>query len=88
MRALLALFLVLGGCDSRPRQWDAFIYPDAQSDDVNRINGFKSFELCQAAAQDQIARLPEPQKASYACGYMCGPNPDHPEIETCKEKRK
>lgn len=88
MKKALPLLLLMSACDNRPTQWDAFIYPDAQSDGLNRISGFKTFELCQAAAQDQIARLPQPEKASYACGYKCGPHPDHPEVESCKEKRK
>lgn len=88
MKRALLLLLLVTACDTRPNQWDAFIYPDAQSDEVNRINGFKTFELCQAAAQDQITKLPQPEKASYACGYKCGPNPDHPDIESCMEDRK
>jgi hypothetical protein len=87
--AALWLAILLAACDNRPKQWDAFVYPNIEgSDNFERISGFKTFELCQQAAIDRVRSLPEPEKAAYECGYMCGRNPDFPEFETCKETRK
>ena len=63
---------VVTGCDDRPRQWDAFIYPNFEgSDEYQTIRGFKTFELCQAAALDRIRQLPSPDGAQFECGYKC-----------------
>lgn len=46
-----AASLLVMGCDRRPDQWDAFVYPDANDLSVSeKIAGFKTFELCQDAA--------------------------------------
>lgn len=71
--AALVLLLGLAACDDRPRQWDAFIYPDFESSQAfERIDGFRSLELCRKAATDRIHNLKDPEKASYECGYRCG----------------
>lgn len=46
----------------------AYVYPDAhdQSNWV-RTDRFKTRRLCNRAAQESIARLPEPKKAAYKC---------------------
>ena len=78
---------LLFGCDSRPRQWDAFIYPDFEgAHDYETIRGFKSFELCRDAAQNRIQQLPEPSRAQYECGYKCEYRPGM-DINICKETR-
>lgn len=83
---LLAL-LLLAGCDDRPRQWDAFVYRDFErSDAYEKIAGFKSFKLCQAAATDRIRSLPQPDQAAFECGYMCRYDPNM-KINVCKETR-
>ena len=46
------------GCDNRPDQWDAFVYPNANDLTVNEtIRGFKTFELCQQAAMVGVALM-------------------------------
>lgn len=74
---VLALGLALVACDDRPRQWDAFVYPDSEgSDAYETIEGFRSLELCRKAAENRIRQLKEPEKADYECGYQCRFDPD------------
>ncbi len=69
---IISAALLLSGCDQRPDQWDAFIYPNANDLTVNEtIRGFKTFELCQQAAIDQLRSLPNPDGGDYECGYKC-----------------
>jgi hypothetical protein len=85
---LATALLMLVACDSRPDQWDAFIYPDFErSDRLERINGFKTFELCRGAALDRISELPDPSKAQFECGYRCGIQPGSGGLNICKETR-
>lgn len=83
-----AVWLTLCGCDHRPDQWDAFVYPDTS--DLNEVaitRGFKSFELCQQAAIEQMRRMPDPDGADYECGYRCEYRPSFG-FDVCKETRK
>lgn len=91
MKTVLPLLLVfLAGCDDRPRQWDAMIYleDDSSMEPYQAIRGFKTFELCQSAAIEQLSRLPQPEreKAYYDCGYMCRFDPQFGHT-ICKESR-
>ena len=79
--------VALAACDNRPDQWDAFIYPDVDNQQFERINGFKSFELCQQAAIDRIRSFREPDKADYECGYRCEFKPEYG-TNICKETEK
>lgn len=85
--ASIALFgLALAGCDDRPDQWDAFVsHGEGMADRQEVIRGFKSFELCQAAALDRVRDIGE--QAFYECGYKCGPNPKYGGMNVCKETR-
>ena len=87
-RALMVLVvLALASCDDRPNQWDAFIYSnDPSNDPLERIEGFKSFELCQKAAISRIKSLPDPSSAYYECGYKCRFEPKY-DMSICKETR-
>jgi hypothetical protein len=79
--------LLLGSCDDRPDQWDAYIYP---SDDLIRfeaIRGFKTFELCQRAAIDRLRLVRPDGGGSYECGYKCGPSARYGGMNLCKETR-
>ena len=62
------LFLLLASCDDTPGKWSAYVYPDAR-DQSNwvRTDRFKTRRMCNRAAQESIARLPEPKKAAYKC---------------------
>lgn len=76
-------------CDDRPRQWDAFVYPDRNDLSISEtIAGFKTFELCQRAAINRLRSLPDPDDGDYECGYMCEARPDLGGINVCKETRK
>jgi hypothetical protein len=87
-RATFAL-LILSGCDNRPDQWDAFVYPDRNDLTVSeKIAGFKTFELCQSAALQRLRSNPEPDSGDYECGYKCEPRADLDGISVCKETRK
>ena len=85
--SLLALSAV--GCDSRPDQWDAFIYPDRTDLTKHKeIKGFRTFDLCQQAAIGELGSLPDPDNGDYECGYKCQPPADLSGINVCKETRK
>jgi hypothetical protein len=43
--------------------------------------------MCRRTAKESIAALPDPAKASYACGYQCGSDPGSPDLNACKAKR-
>lgn len=89
MRLLALPLLLLAGCDSRPDQWDAFIYPDAADlSDFERIAGFKSFELCQRAAIDRMRSIQVESGGDYECGHKCEADPAIGGLNVCKETRK
>jgi hypothetical protein len=62
------LFLLLAGCDDTPGKWSAYVYPDAR-DTTNwvRTDRFKTRSMCEQAARESVAKLPEPKKAAYKC---------------------
>jgi hypothetical protein len=86
---LPSLLILLTACDDRPDQWDAFIYPDANDLRVNdTIRGFKTFELCQQAAIEQLRITRKADVGDYECGYQCGPSENFDGVNICKETRK
>jgi len=88
MRAAIIALLLLFGCDNRPNQWDAFVYPNANDLTIHeRIAGFKSFELCQEAAIDRLRRESDPDAGDYECGYKCERRSEFSGY-VCKETRK
>jgi hypothetical protein len=90
MRGLVVfMLLVLGACDSRPDQWDAFVYPNRNNLSIfDRISGFKTFELCQQAAIDRMRVIQEASGGDYECGYKCGMSPEFGGLNVCEETRK
>lgn len=84
----LGALLLLGGCDSRPNQWDAFIYPGDDLLTHEEITGFKTFELCQVAAQQHLRSLRPDGGGDYECGYKCAPLTPQSDTKLCKETRK
>lgn len=89
MRMAVFLLALLTGCDRRPDQWDAFIYPDAHDlSAFEQIKGFKTFELCQAAAIDRLRRVQKDGGGDFECGYKCAPAPGMDDLNICKETRK
>lgn len=89
MRHILAVVpvLLLAGCDDRPDQWDAVIYPGDDLIEFERIRGFKSFELCREAALDRLARLRPDGGGSFECGHKCEPYGSVGDLEVCEETR-
>jgi hypothetical protein len=84
-----AAVATLAGCgsDPRPDQWDAFVYPGDDLLTHETIRGFKTFELCQAAATERLAVLRTDGGGDYECGYKCGYEPGL-SGNVCKETRK
>jgi hypothetical protein len=70
--AVLAM-LALAGCDNRPDQWDAFLYNESDDGSITEytIKGFKTFELCQEAAQSELLRHGKGPVQDYECGHKC-----------------
>jgi hypothetical protein len=52
------------------------------------IKGFKTFELCQAAAQSELLRHGRGLNQDYECGYKCGPVAKYGGINVCRLTRK
>ena len=86
--AALAL-LALAGCDDRPDQWDAFLYNESDDGSVTEytIEGFKTFELCQRAAQSELLRHGKGPTQDYECGFKCEYRPGM-DLHVCEETRK
>jgi len=81
--------LALAGCDDRPQQWDAYIYPNRNDlTKHEKIAGFKTFELCRQAAINRLRAMPDPAGGDYECGYRCGPKEGFGDADLCKETRK
>jgi hypothetical protein len=88
-RILLAGMLLVAGCDKRPDQWDAFVYPDRENmERVETYRGFKTFELCQEAAIGRLRILRDPDGGDYECGYKCAPDESMGGLNVCKETKK
>jgi hypothetical protein len=83
-------FLALAGCDDRPNQWDAYLYNESDDDSITEysIEGFKTFELCQEAAQRELLRHGKGPVQDYECGYKCGPPAEYGGLNVCEETRK
>lgn len=79
--------VLVAGCNNRPDQWDAFIYPGDDLMAVDTVRGFKTFELCQEAAIDRLRDVRPDGGGSYECGHKCEYRADI-DINVCKETRK
>lgn len=84
--------LMLLGCDSdtRPDQWDAYIYSHSDDGSISEftIRGFKTFELCQQAAQSELLRHGRGSNQDYQCGFKCGPVAKYGGLNACRETRR
>jgi hypothetical protein len=59
---------LLASCDDTPGKWSAYVYPDARDPTKwERTDRFKTERMCRDAAREQIARLPQPNKAAFKC---------------------
>lgn len=85
---VLVSAMLLASCDSRPDQWDAYIYPGDDLVEVEKIRGFKTFEHCQAASIDRLRSLRPDGGGDYECGYKCEPLGGLGDLDLCKETRK
>lgn len=86
--ALLAL-LALAGCDQRPNEWKAFVYPNGADLTTHfEMPGFKTFEKCQQASINAIRGFGHADDADYECGFKCEPRAELGGINVCKETRK
>jgi hypothetical protein len=86
---LFVTALALAACDDRPKQWDAFVYPDAENLAAHEeIRGFTSFDHCQTAAINHLRQHHDADAGDYECGYRCGPAPGGLGGNLCEETRK
>lgn len=88
MRFGIAAIILLAGCNDRADQWDAFVYPGDDLLTHEEIRGFKSFELCQKAAQQRLRSLRPEGGGDYECGYRCEPLSAGSDMKLCEETRK
>ena len=67
-RYLLAPLFLLAACDDTPGKWSLYVYPDAgDRSNWQRTDRFKSEGMCRQAGEENIAALPDPEKADYRC---------------------
>ena len=86
MRHLAFIFLLLGSCDDRPNQWDAYITYSEDPERLEVIEGFKTYELCRAASLSRIEAEKASETGYFECGYKCGFKSGYPQ-KICKESR-
>ena len=88
--ALLCLvFLLLAGCDDRPGEWSAIIYPDRNNRTRFSVTPrFKTFSYCREAALERMRELQIEKTGDYECGFRCDPNSDPHRMNVCQETRK
>ena len=89
IQPLLPLLALASCYGDAPGEWTAIVYANA-SDHSKWLATprFQSFHMCKRAAEESIAALPEPSKASYVCGFQCGPDLDAPNPAQCKMMRR
>jgi hypothetical protein len=85
---VVAALLLFTGCDDRPAQWDAFVYPGDDLLTHEEIRGFVSFELCQDAVQQRLRSLRPDGGGDYECGYQCEALAPGHTSRLCEETRK
>jgi hypothetical protein len=89
-RAFVFYFvLMLAACDSRPNEWNAYVYPDDSRKDLEFIiRGFASYEACKVAAKEVLIWFKEEDDlGTYECGFKCGPDKGLADLEVCKETK-
>lgn len=85
-RLIVALGLVVNGCDDRPAQWDAYITYQEEPERSEIIEGFKTYELCRAASLQRLEAEKATDEGYFECGYKCAYKPGYP-VKVCKETR-
>jgi hypothetical protein len=83
---LIALAIVVTGCDDRPAQWDAYITYREEPERSEIIEGFKTYELCRAASLQRLEAEDASEEGYFECGYKCAHREGYP-LKVCKETR-
>ena len=86
MRRLAVAFLLLGSCDDRPNQWDAYITYSEDPERSEVIEGFKTYELCRSACLARIEAEGASETGYFECGFKCGVKSGYSQ-KICKESR-
>lgn len=85
---LLIMAFALASCDTRPNNWNAYVYPNGITQKPFIIRGLVSYEACRDAAKEVIDWLKDDvSEASFECGYRCGPYDEFSDLDICKETR-
>lgn len=83
-----ASLLYVGACDSRAKEWTAWVYADRDNlAKSETLTGFETFEGCQEAAITKLRSYQSPDNGDYECGYMCRYDQTM-QTNICKETRK
>ncbi len=87
---MLSLVLMLAACDSRPNEWNAYVYPDSSRKDREFIlRGFATYEACRVAAKEVLVWFEaEDTTGTYECGFKCGPYNGLADLDVCKETKE
>ncbi len=85
---VLITAFALASCDTRPNNWNAYVYPNGITQKPFIIRGLVSHGACRDAAKEVIFWLKgDPSEASYECGYKCKPLDGANDLDLCKETR-
>lgn len=85
-QVLVVLSMLLAACDDRPAQWDAFITYHEDPEHTEVIVGFKTLELCRAAALQRLEAAKATETGYFECGYKCEFKPEY-KMNICKATR-
>jgi hypothetical protein len=87
---LFLVLLLLAGCDDRPGEWAAIVYPDRSDRTKFDVTPrFKTLEYCREAAVERMSSLQiNNGSGDYECGYKCEMSGDPHRMNVCKETRK
>ena len=89
MRPLVLVFLLLAGCDDRPGEWAAIVYPDRTNRTKFDVTArFKTFEYCREAAIERMNKIQINNGGDYECGFRCELSGDPHRMNVCEETRK
>ena len=86
---LLSSILAIGGlagCDKRPNEWNAYVYPRGISGDHFIVRGFATYQACETASHQLLGWMNQQHGTSeFECGYKCGPLNGEVDLDICKE---
>ena len=86
---LLAGLILLAGCDDRPGEWAAIVYPDrADRSNFEVTPRFQTLSYCRGNAIERMHAIEVKTGGDYECGFKCQLSGDPHNMNACEETRK